>query len=735
MKKGLLLLLFIGVLVGNAHSQNIGVNTTGAVPNASAGLDISFTDKGLLIPRVALTATNVAAPVVAPATSLLVYNTATVGGANAVSPGFYYWDGTIWVRFTSATFTDTDDQTLSVNGDTLFIADGNFVMLQDQVFDGDSSPTNELQTITRSNDTLYLSNGGFAVLPSGVVDTDDQTLSMNGDSLFIADGNYVVLNMFDGDSSASNELQTLSKTGNTVTLSNGGGSFTDEVFDGDSSATNELQTLSRSNDTLFLSNGGFAVLPSGTVDTDDQTLSINGDTLFIADGNYVILQDQVFDGDSSPTNELQTLSFSNDTLYLSNGGFVVLPLEVDTLDWTVIGNAGTDPSTNFLGTTDSQDMVIRTHNLERMRFHTNGNTSIGINSRLARLYTYLPNTDSTTNYGLYNAFYGTEPGSSFGMYNRNYGTTNLYKYGLYTVVSADGTGPRYGIRNQALMNSASNSQGYGIYNYLSAYGTGAHSASYNYLTLQGTAVSTANHASFNLVNVVNSSNTSTWYGESTSVDLNAGTRYGEYKSMSSNSTYDGTVTGDYNRLYGSGDGINYGVYNSMEATGTGVKYGMRNQFSDAVGTKYGVYNYFPSGAANATIYGVYNGILNDGNGTKVGTYNYVAGGLGGLYGSYNYISPAATNSSILYGVYSNIPNSGTGTHYGVYASTPGDDNRAVYGANTHTTGWAGYFNGNGYWNGNIIFNETGTNDHDFRVEGDTDPNLLTVDASRDNVGV
>ncbi|MFN0200172.1 MAG: hypothetical protein ACKVTZ_01555, partial [Bacteroidia bacterium] len=69
-------------------------------PSASAKLHINATDRGLLIPNVALTSTNVAGPITAPATSLLVYNTATAGTSpNDVTPGYYYWDGTKWVRF------------------------------------------------------------------------------------------------------------------------------------------------------------------------------------------------------------------------------------------------------------------------------------------------------------------------------------------------------------------------------------------------------------------------------------------------------------------------------------------------------------------------------------------------------------------------------------------------------------------------------------------------------------
>jgi len=91
------LIFSLSGVVQQVSAQNIGINSTGAIPNASAGLDVNFTNKGLLIPRVALTQTTSNAPIGASvATSLLVFNTASV---NDVTPGFYYWNGTIWVRF------------------------------------------------------------------------------------------------------------------------------------------------------------------------------------------------------------------------------------------------------------------------------------------------------------------------------------------------------------------------------------------------------------------------------------------------------------------------------------------------------------------------------------------------------------------------------------------------------------------------------------------------------------
>jgi hypothetical protein len=98
MKKYIFISLFTCASLTN-YAQNVGINATGTAPNASAMLDVSSTNKGLLIPRLALTAANSNAPIGATiTTSLLVYNTATAGtGTNAVSPGYYYWDGSKWV--------------------------------------------------------------------------------------------------------------------------------------------------------------------------------------------------------------------------------------------------------------------------------------------------------------------------------------------------------------------------------------------------------------------------------------------------------------------------------------------------------------------------------------------------------------------------------------------------------------------------------------------------------------
>ncbi|MBC5834550.1 hypothetical protein G6N05_08760 [Flavobacterium sp. F372] len=95
MKKILPLMLFL-TLISNAQ---VGVGTT----TPAGALDINSSTNGLLLPRVSLTALNIAAPVVNPAggalvVGTLIWNTATAGVIpNNVVPGMYYWEGTRWI--------------------------------------------------------------------------------------------------------------------------------------------------------------------------------------------------------------------------------------------------------------------------------------------------------------------------------------------------------------------------------------------------------------------------------------------------------------------------------------------------------------------------------------------------------------------------------------------------------------------------------------------------------------
>lgn len=52
--------------------------------------------------------------------------------------------------------------------------------------------------------------------------------------------------------------------------------------------------------------------------------------------------------------------------------------------WSRIGNAGTNSASNFLGTTDNQDLVIKTNNTERFRLLSSGSLGIGTSAPLSK---------------------------------------------------------------------------------------------------------------------------------------------------------------------------------------------------------------------------------------------------------------------------------------------------------------------------------------------------------------
>jgi len=82
------------------RTLKVADGTVNQTQNDDALIDMQSTSKGLLLPRVALSSTTAASPLAAHARGMVVYNTATAGD---VTPGFYYNDGSKWVRTNSTT--------------------------------------------------------------------------------------------------------------------------------------------------------------------------------------------------------------------------------------------------------------------------------------------------------------------------------------------------------------------------------------------------------------------------------------------------------------------------------------------------------------------------------------------------------------------------------------------------------------------------------------------------------
>lgn len=85
-----LLIGLLWIVSAKSIAQNVGIGTE--TPDASARLDIVATDKGLLVPRINIPLLKNPAPVVSPATGLIVYNTNSSTG-----PGLVHWNGAEWL--------------------------------------------------------------------------------------------------------------------------------------------------------------------------------------------------------------------------------------------------------------------------------------------------------------------------------------------------------------------------------------------------------------------------------------------------------------------------------------------------------------------------------------------------------------------------------------------------------------------------------------------------------------
>ena len=102
------------------------------------------------------------------------------GGTDYVNMGATQLVSVPYALYAANAGGGSDDQTLSLNGTNLRIEDGNAVdlsALQDGVNDADADPANELQTLSLSSRTLSLSNGGGSVDLAPIIPADVWTPS------------------------------------------------------------------------------------------------------------------------------------------------------------------------------------------------------------------------------------------------------------------------------------------------------------------------------------------------------------------------------------------------------------------------------------------------------------------------------------------------------------------------------------------------------------------------------
>ncbi|MFK5855287.1 MAG: hypothetical protein QM503_04085 [Bacteroidota bacterium] len=132
MKHSKVLITYLLLLLSNVAICQIGALNMN--PEQSAELDLTSTNKGLLIPRVALTTDlNNALPVSSPVEGLLIFNI----GSNQTQ-GFYFWTGSYWSLLKSPSgmeitgpLSATDNAAVRFDGTTGKIIQNSQVIIDD----------------------------------------------------------------------------------------------------------------------------------------------------------------------------------------------------------------------------------------------------------------------------------------------------------------------------------------------------------------------------------------------------------------------------------------------------------------------------------------------------------------------------------------------------------------------------------------------------------------------------
>ncbi len=286
------------------------------------------------------------------------------------------------VDLSSLTGTSTDDQVISLTGNTLAIEDGGSVNLAGyldntdsqnlgssaagttrtvtitggtnatfSIADNDNSTTNELITgVALSGTTLRITDAGgnndVDLSSLTGTSTDDQAISLTGNTLAIEDGGSVNLAGYLDNTDNQNLGSSAAGTTRTVTIT-GGTNATFSIADNDNSTTNELITGAfLSGTTLRITDAGgntnvnLAPLQDGT-GTDNQTLSVSGSTLTIAGGNSVTLPS------SSTTKEAFKAYLSSVTSIPSGSGAIDFDAVLYDINGTYGGGKYTPPVTGI----------------------------------------------------------------------------------------------------------------------------------------------------------------------------------------------------------------------------------------------------------------------------------------------------------------------------------------------------------------------------------------------------
>ena len=420
--KTLLVTTLLLVLTTFTNAQSVGINSNGSAPSTSAMLDVSSTAKGFLAPR--MTAIQKAA-IVSPATGLLIYQTDGTAG-------YYYYNGAAWTQIGEA----SGSSKWSTTGNSGTTQGTNFIGTTDDndvVFKRNSS---QAGLLSYANENTSWGVSALNVNSTGVLNT---AIGYNS----LASNTTGSMNSVNGTGALWSNYTGSYNTGMGVNTINNNTSGSNNTATGANSLFN---TVAGDNNTALGYNSGYG---AGLVNLNNCTFIGASSYPTVARTNVTMLGYKIINAQCDGDNQVilgnttvTATKFSGALMsyvggsytagttgqVLTSQGAEVAPQWVTPSvppAWSLTGNAGTTAGTNFIGTTDDKDVVIKRNNVQAGLLNTAlCNTSWGVGA-------LSPSTTGVQNTAIgYNTLYHNTTGTcnvaigQSALYNNTTGSHN-----------------------------------------------------------------------------------------------------------------------------------------------------------------------------------------------------------------------------------------------------------------------------------------------------------------------
>lgn len=438
-----------------AQNKSLGVGV--ASPNANAALHVESptSNQGIIIPRLSTAQrSSFSAALSGTDIGLIVFDT----DLRALA----IWNGSAWdigskvgqpITATSAsttgnagTFTITNalNNEVAINGTTTGTGHAAYL---------------EVNNPANSNAALFVgTNGtGNAITANGTIQA----------SAFVGDGSALTnvpsfglpytQSQSDGGTLFSVENTS---TGAAASFSNAGTGVAGDFYIPNAASNNHAvlaNTMGTGSAGYFRADNATSISPAINATTTSPTgMAAYFGNEDIAATTPVVQIDQAGTGNAlTATGAIQATSFIGDGSGLTN-----LPAS----GWGLGGNTGTTPGTDFIGTSDAQDVVFKTNNAEAVRILSSGQVGIGSTPVSAKLDV----SSSNTTIGIHAATSAPSGVQNRGLQADASGST-AQNIGVYGTGFIDGSNGAIGVYGEAIGNGISDAFGlYGVTNNFTA---------------------------------------------------------------------------------------------------------------------------------------------------------------------------------------------------------------------------------------------------------------------------